>query len=113
MLNLSWPISGFVWKRIIDENLVSAIQPGREVCMMCGRTLNHSSACKIHPKPVSGMLTYDSNGNEIHFKDSDGFKYWYDSNGNKITKKQFDKLNSSCAGKVVEIDGQKYQLKLV
>ena len=53
--------------------------------------------------------------NEIHFKDSDGFEIWceYDSNGNRITKKQFDKLNSSCDGKIVEVDGRKYQLKLI
>jgi len=72
----------------------------------------------IHSKDSNGdeyWYDYDSKGNLIHSKDSDGFEIWceYDSNGNRITKKQFDKLNSSCAGKVVEIDGKKYQLKLV
>ena len=71
---------------------------------------------EIHYKDSNGYeiwREFDSNGKEIHYKDSDGFEYWYDSNGNKITKKQFDKLNSSCAGKVVEIDGKKYQLTLI
>ena len=70
----------------------------------------------IHSKDSNGdeyWYDYDSKGNLIHSKDSDGCETWYDSNGNEITKKQFDKLNSSCAGKVVEIDGKKYQLKLV
>ena len=56
---------------------------------------------------------YDSNGKEIHYKNSNGDEFWCDSKGNRITKKEFDKLNSSCDGKVVEIDGKKYQLKLV
>ena len=70
----------------------------------------------IHYKKSNGFESwheYDSNGKEIHFKDSNGYEYWYDSKGNRITKKQFDKLNQSCDGKVVEIDGKKYQLKLV
>ena len=40
-------------------------------------------------------------------------EYWYDSNGKQITKQEFDELKSGCDGKVVEIDGRKYQLKLV
>ena len=75
-----------------------------------------SNGNEIHFKNSNGYewwYDYDSNGKLIHYKNSNGYETWYDSNGNKITKKQFDKLNSSCAGKVVEIDGQKYQLKLV
>ena len=35
---------------------------------------------------VLSISEYDSNGNLIHFKDSDGYEYWkeYDSNGNEI-----------------------------
>ena len=65
-------------------------------------------------KIIAGNLhEYDSNENLIHRKSSDGYEYWYDSNGKKITKKQFDKLNSSCDGKIIEVDEKKYQLKLV
>lgn len=34
-------------------------------------------------------IEYDSNGNKIHFKDSDGYEAWYeyDSNGNRIHSK--------------------------
>ena len=70
----------------------------------------------IHVKDSNGYewwAEHDSKGNLIHFKDSNGDEFWCDSNGNEITKKQFDKLKSGCAGKVVEIDGQKYQLKLI
>ena len=61
---------------------------------------------------------YDSNGDEIYFEDSDG--YWikreYDSNGNIIywensTGRTFDNRHKSCEGKIVEIDGKKYELK--
>ena len=75
-----------------------------------------SNGNEIHFKNSNGYewwYDYDSNGKLIHYKNSNGYETWYDSNGNKITKKQFDKLNSSCAGKVVEIAGKKYQLKLV
>ena len=65
-------------------------------------------------KIINGNLhEYDSNGNKTHYTHSNGFESWYDSNGNKITKKQFDKLNQSCAGKVVEVAGRKYRLTLV
>ena len=70
----------------------------------------------IHYKDSNGFETwreYGSNGNELHFKDSNGYEFWCNSNGNEITKKQFDKLKSGCAGKVVEVDGKKYQLKLI
>ena len=81
---------------------------------------------EIHFKDSDGFeiwCEYDGNGKLIHYKNSDGFENWYDSNenlihyknsnGNKITKKEFDELKSSCDGKVVEIDGKNYQLKLV
>jgi len=70
----------------------------------------------IHFKNSDGYeywYEYDGNGNEIHYKNSDGYERWYDSNGNRITKKQFDKLNSSCVGKSITIDGQKYRLTLL
>jgi hypothetical protein len=83
----------------------------------------------------------DKDGNEIYFEtlvkswkrngyDSEGFpnyvehsdRYWkksqYDSNGDLIyteTSKGYilDKRPKSCEGKVVEIDGKKYELKEV
>jgi hypothetical protein len=62
---------------------------------------------------------YDSNGNEIYFESSNGywFKREFDSNGNCIYSEDSDgniidnRPKSSCNGKVVEIDGKKYQLK--
>ena len=63
---------------------------------------------------------YDSNGIEIYFENSKG--YWckseYDSKGNQIYVKDsfdciIDNRPKSCEGKVVEIDGKKYQLKEV
>jgi hypothetical protein len=63
---------------------------------------------------------YDSNGNETYFGESTG--YWvmreYDSNGNLIYFKSsggqiIDNRPKPCEGKVVEIDGKKYQLKEV
>ena len=71
---------------------------------------------EIHFKDSDGFESwseYDSNGKITHSKNSNGDEFWCDSKGNRITKKEFDKLNSSCDGKVVEIDGRKYQLKLV
>ena len=41
---------------------------------------------------------YDSNGNETYFEDSNGTI-------------RGSKQNQSCEGKVVEIDGKKYELK--
>ena len=76
----------------------------------------NSNGNLIHFKNSDGYewwSEYDSNGNEIRFKDSDGCENWYDSNGNRITKKEFDELNSSCAGKVVGVDGKKYRLTLI
>jgi hypothetical protein len=85
---------------------------------------------------------YDTNGNRIYYETSDGFwsKYDYDSNNNHIYlenstgywfKREFDdngnciyyetsngyifdkRPKASCDGKVVEIDGKRYQLKEV
>ena len=68
-----------------------------------------------------GKSEYDSNGNKIYYENSDGFwsKREYDSNGNKIYWEDSDgdvednRPNPSCEGKIVEIDGKKYQLKEV
>jgi hypothetical protein len=64
---------------------------------------------------------YDDNGNRIYLENSNG--YWYkqefDVNGNRIYHENstgyiVDKRpKGSCNGKVVEIDGKKYQLKEV
>jgi hypothetical protein len=43
---------------------------------------------------------------------SDGTKYWF-LNGERLTKQDFLARTNSCNGKVVEIDGKKYQLKEV
>ena len=65
---------------------------------------------------------YDSNGNEIYWENSDGFweKSEYDSNGNEIyyedsnsKGKVVDNRPRPVEGKIVEIDGKKYQLKEV
>ena len=64
---------------------------------------------------------YDSNGNKIYFENSNGswIKYEYDSNGNKIYSENSNgkvidnRPKPSCEGKIVEIDGKKYQLKEV
>jgi len=75
-----------------------------------------SNGNEIHFKNSYGFESwreYDSNGNLIHVKNSNGYESWYDSNGKKITKKQFDKLNSSCDGKIAIIAGKKYQLTLL
>ena len=61
---------------------------------------------------------YGANGKLTYFEDSDDYwwKYEYDSNGNEIYAEDSDgvkrdKRKSSCEGKVVEIDGKKYELK--
>ena len=93
-------------------------------------------------KSKGPLYLYDSNGNEIYFEDSkvywekqefdtngnriyyeDSEEYWYkrdyDAKGNRI---YFEDSNGyivdkrpkgSCNGKVVEIDGKRYQLKEV
>jgi hypothetical protein len=62
---------------------------------------------------------YDSDGVQIYYEDSWG--YWekreYDSDGNVIYCEDSDgyvednRPKPSCEGKIVEIDGKKYQLK--
>jgi hypothetical protein len=62
---------------------------------------------------------YDANGNETYFEDSYGYwrKWEYDSNGNETYYedshgcKRGTPRSQSCAGKVIEVDGKKYQLK--
>ncbi|MDB4343547.1 hypothetical protein OAA15_00840, partial [bacterium] len=64
---------------------------------------------------------YDSGGREIYYEHSDGHweKTEYDSNGKEIYYADSngeiidDRPKISCEGKVVEIDGKKYQLKEV
>ena len=63
---------------------------------------------------------YDSKGNETYHENSDG--YWrkreYDSDGNETYFEDSDgykrgtKRSQSCDGKVIEVDGIKYELKL-
>ena len=61
---------------------------------------------------------YDENGNGIYYEDSDG--YWskreYDSNGNIIYHENSDGFIEdnrlkSCEGEIVEIEGEKYELR--
>ena len=63
---------------------------------------------------------FDSNGNCIYYEKSDGYwwKQEYDANNNRIYLEDStgyieDKRpkKETCNGKVVEIDGKKYQLK--
>jgi glucan-binding YG repeat protein len=64
---------------------------------------------------------YNSNGNQIYFENSEGYwaKIKFDLNGNKIYyenskgKVEDNRPKPSCEGKIVEIDGKKYQLKEV
>ena len=61
---------------------------------------------------------YDAKGNETYYEDSDGY-WWkriYDAKGNETyyenSKGRFKgQKQSSCDGKIVEIDGKKYKLK--
>ena len=43
---------------------------------------------------------------------ADGSKHWY-LNGKELTEEQFNATKQTCNGKIVEIDGKKYQLKEV
>jgi DNA/RNA endonuclease YhcR with UshA esterase domain len=72
-------------------------------------------------KSKGSLYLYDTNGNIIYCENSNGYwsKYEYDNNGN-ITYCEYsdggtiiDKRpkKETCNGKVVEIDGKKYQLK--
>lgn len=63
---------------------------------------------------------YDSNDNEIYYEDSDG--YWnkreWNSNGNQIHFENsngivIDNRPKSHEGKIVEVDGTKYELKAI
>jgi len=66
---------------------------------------------------------YDANGNMTYFEDSESINgYWskreYDSNGNETyyesssgTKSGTPRSAKTCEGKVVEIDGIRYELK--
>ena len=64
---------------------------------------------------------YNSNGKEIYWKNSSGFwaKWESDSNGDLIYYETSNgavvdnRPKPSCEGKVIEIDGKKYQLKEV
>ena len=86
----------------------------------------------IEIKDADGAVTYyednngfwrkrecDANGNETYYEDSDG--YWrkseYDANGNQTYyenscgyKKGLPR-SQTCDGKVIEVDGKRYQLK--
>jgi hypothetical protein len=61
---------------------------------------------------------YNDNGNCIYFEDSNGYwvKQEFDSNGNIIYYENStgyiidNRPKGSCNGKVVEIDGKRYQL---
>ena len=62
----------------------------------------------------------DSNGNETYYEASDGFwyKYEYDANGRPAYfedstgyKRGTSRPAKTCEGKVVEMDGIKYELK--
>ena len=83
-----------------------------------------SNGNQIYLEDSNGLWVkteYDSNGNEIYSKNSYGSweKREYDSNGNEIYVKNSNgyvmdnRPKSTCEGKVVEIDGKKYQLKEV
>ncbi len=63
---------------------------------------------------------YDSDGNETYYENSDGYwrKHEYDSTGNETyyensrgSKRETPRASKTCEGKVVEVDGVKYQLK--
>jgi len=64
---------------------------------------------------------FDSKGRETSYEDSKGcwYKAEYDSKGNEIYFEDSDgtirdnRPKSSCEGKIVEVDGKKYQLKEV
>jgi hypothetical protein len=95
-----------------------------------------------HDFSKGSLFLYNDNGNRIYYETSDGFWYKrdYDSNCNEIYyetsnkywwKQEYDANNNqiyyenstgyivdnrpkgSCNGKVVEIDGKRYQLKEV
>jgi hypothetical protein len=80
-----------------------------------GNTIYFETSDKLWSK-----TEYDSNGNLIYYEGSNG--YWvkreYDSNGNRTYHEDSDGFiednrPKSCEGKVIEIDGKKYELKEV
>ena len=52
------------------------------------------------------MITYEV---KVH---TNGNKFWY-LNGEELTEQEFNSRNSSCAGKIIEVDGKKYKLQEV
>ena len=72
-----------------------------------------------HDFDKGSLYLYDTNGNEIYYENSKGHwvKREYDVNGNRIYYEDSNgtiidnRPKESCDGKVVEIDGKKYQLK--
>ena len=64
---------------------------------------------------------YDLKGNQTYYENSNKYwsKYEYDSNGNEIYREysngyiEDNRPTSPCNGKIVEIDGKKYELKEV
>jgi len=72
-----------------------------------------------HDFNKGSLFLYDSNLNKIYYEDSTGYwdKIEYDSNGNIIYFEDSlgfindNRPKPSCEGKVVEIDGKRYQLK--
>jgi len=69
-----------------------------------------------------GNRKYDSEGNETYYENSRGdwFKREYDSEGNETYHENSDghktgtpRSAKTCEGKVVEVDGVKYELKTI
>jgi hypothetical protein len=81
-----------------------------------GNTIYFETSDKLWSK-----TEYDSNENLIYYEGSNG--YWerkeFDSNGNRTYWETSDgylvdnRSKSTCEGKIVEVDGKKYQLKEV
>ena len=86
----------------------------------------HNEAGHIHRE--DGPAVERANGDKLWYQNglfhrengpavehNNGNKFWY-LNGKELTEAEFNKKmqkNSSCAGKVVEIDGKKYKLQEV
>jgi len=103
---------------------------GRLTCFKNGdgfwRIIKYNSAGKETYREDSNgywrMSKYDSKGNETYREESNG--YWcsrgYDSEGNETYfensgryKKGTPRSAETCEGKVVEVDGVKYELKTI
>jgi len=86
---------------------------------------------KLHRENGIAYKSWYENGNiwieqywlngKLHRENGIAYKSWYENgnkfteeyylNGKYLTKEQFDnRNNSSCSGKIVEIDGKKYKL---